>query len=91
MSKPLKILIVEDCEDDVLLLNRRLRQGGYQVHSRWVDSAAALSQALTEESWDVVLSDYSLPSFTAIDALFMLQKKGLDLPFIIVSGAIGEE
>lgn len=91
MSKPLKVLIVEDCEDDVLLLKLRLRQGGYQVYSRWVDSAAALSQALGEESWDVVLSDYSLPSFTAIDALFMLQKKGLDLPFIIISGAIGEE
>ncbi|MEZ4485035.1 MAG: histidine kinase dimerization/phospho-acceptor domain-containing protein [Syntrophotaleaceae bacterium] len=91
MSKSLKVLIVEDCEDDVLLLTLRLRQGGQQVHTRWVDSAAALSQALTDEEWDVVLSDYSLPSFTAIDALFMLQKKGLDLPFIIVSGAIGEE
>ena len=91
MGKPLKVLIVEDCEDDVLLLKLRLRQGGYQVQSRWVDSSSALSQALTEERWDVVLSDYSLPSFTAIDALFMLQKKGLDLPFIIVSGAIGEE
>jgi len=91
MSKPLKVLIVEDCEDDVLLLKLRLRQGGYQIHTRWVDSAATLNQALTAETWDVVLSDYSLPSFTAIDALFMLQKKGLDLPFIIVSGAIGEE
>ena len=91
MSRSLNILIVEDCEDDVLLLKRFLRQGGYQVHCGWVDTAAALNEALSEERWDVVLSDYSLPSFTAIDALFMLQKKGLDLPFIIVSGAIGEE
>ncbi len=91
MSRPLNVLIIEDCEDDVLLLKLCLRQGGYQVHCGWVDTAAALNQALSEESWDVVISDYSLPSFTVIDALFMLQKKGLDLPFIIVSGAIGEE
>jgi|LGVF01.1.fsa_nt_gb signal transduction histidine kinase/DNA-binding response OmpR family regulator len=91
MSRPLNVLIVEDCEDDVLLLKRHLHQGGYLLHCCWVDTAPALSQALSEESWDVVISDYSLPSFTAIDALFMLQKKSLDLPFIIVSGAIGEE
>lgn len=91
MSRHLNILIVEDCEDDVLLLKRHLRQGGYLIHCGWVDTAAALNQALNEESWDVVISDYSLPSFTAIDALFMLQKKTLDIPFIIVSGAIGEE
>jgi signal transduction histidine kinase/DNA-binding response OmpR family regulator len=91
MSRSLNVLIVEDCEDDVLLLKRHLRQGGYQLHCSWVDTAPALNQALSEETWDVVISDYSLPSFTAIDALFMLQKKALDLPFIIVSGAIGEE
>ncbi|APG28625.1 hypothetical protein A7E78_12685 [Syntrophotalea acetylenivorans] len=91
VSRHLNVLIVEDSEDDVLLLKRHLRQGGYLIHCGWVDTAAALNQALSEESWDVVISDYSLPSFTAIDALFMLQKKGLDIPFIIVSGAIGEE
>ncbi len=91
MSRHLNVLIVEDCEDDVLLLKRYLHQGGYLAHCGWVDTAEALTKALSEESWDVVISDYSLPSFTAIDALFMLQKKGLDIPFIIVSGAIGEE
>jgi signal transduction histidine kinase/FixJ family two-component response regulator len=91
MSRSLNVLIVEDCEDDVLLLKRHLLQGGYLLHCCWVDTAQALNRALSEETWDVVLSDYSLPSFTAIDALFMLQKKALDLPFIIVSGAIGEE
>ncbi len=91
MSRLLNVLIVEDCEDDVLLLKRHLCRGGYRLHCRWVDTAPALNQALSEESWDVVISDYSLPSFTAIDVLFMLQKKALDFPFIIVSGAIGEE
>lgn len=91
MGRNLNVLIVEDCEDDVLLLKRHLGQNGYLVHCCWVDTAADLDQALSAKSWDVVISDYSLPSFTAIDALFILQKKSLDLPFIIVSGAIGAE
>ncbi len=91
MSGLLRVLIVEDNEEAVLLLQGCLRQGGYQVHCRWVHTAEALKQALDEETWDVVISDYSLPAFTAIDALYILQKKGLDLPFIIISGAIGEE
>ena len=91
MNTPLRILIVEDSDDDLLLLLRTLRQGGYEPAHRCVQSAAALSAALAEESWDLVLSDYRLPQFNGADALKLVQNSGLDLPFIIVSGVIGEE
>ena len=91
MNTPLRILIVEDSADDLLLLLRTLRQGGYEPAHRCVQSAAALSAALAEETWDLVLSDYRLPQFNGADALKLVQEAGLDLPFIIVSGVIGEE
>ncbi|MBK8899734.1 MAG: response regulator [Anaerolineaceae bacterium] len=90
MSKTLRVLIVEDSEDDALLLLRELRRGGYEpVHVR-VEDAVAMQAALEEREWDVVLSDYSMPRFSAPAALALLQQSGIDLPFIIVSGTIGE-
>ncbi|MEW6657098.1 MAG: response regulator [Thermodesulfobacteriota bacterium] len=91
MSRPIKILLVEDSEDDARLLARQLRQGGYQPDFLRVETAAAMEAALANGMWDLVISDYSLPHFSGLAALKLLQEKGPDLPFIIVSGKIGEE
>ncbi len=91
MTPPLRVLIVEDSEDDMLLMLRELRRGGYAVDFLRVETAAAMQSALNEQSWDIVIADYSLPSFSAPKALQLLQSLKLDLPFIIVSGKIGEE
>ena len=91
MNTPLRVLMVEDNDDDRLLLLRTLKQGGYEPISRCVQTATALSAALAEEPWDFVLSDYRLPQFNGMEALACVQKTGLDLPFIVVSGVIGEE
>ena len=87
----LRVLLIEDSEADALLLLLELEQGGYSVVHRRVETVAELESTLMAESWDVILADYTLPSFTAIDALAIMQQNQLDLPFIIVSGCIGEE
>ena len=91
MSKPLKVLIVEDSEDDALLVIRELRHGGYEPDFEIVETAEAMRSALGNRTWDLVISDYSLPAFNAFAALNLVIESGLDLPFIIVSGTIGEE
>lgn len=91
MSNPLSILIVEDCEDDVLLLVRELRKGGYKPVFKQVDTSDGMKSALESREWDVVIADYTMPSFSAPEALQLLKTTGLDIPFIIVSGAVGEE
>ena len=91
MSIPIRILMVEDSEDDAAMLLLELETGGYDPTFERVDTAAAMQAALAERTWDIVISDYSMPRFSALDALRLLQKSGLDLPFIIVSGAIGED
>ncbi|HUL51274.1 MAG TPA: SpoIIE family protein phosphatase [Candidatus Nitrosotalea sp.] len=90
-KKPIRVLIVEDSEFDARVLVNNLRQAGYDVTFRRVDSAATLRDALTEGVWEVILSDYNLPGFSAPEALAILQQSGLDLPFIIISGGIGED
>ena len=91
MSTPLRVLIVEDSEDDAVLLIRELQRGGYDPVSERVDTPETMKTALDGQIWDIVLSDYSMPRFSMSEALTMVKEKGLDLPFIIVSGAIGEE
>ncbi len=91
MVEPLRVLIVEDSEDDTRLLARELERAGYDVSSKRVETAEEMKAALEKESWDFVISDYSLPAFNAPAALRMLQTSGLDLPFIIVSGTVGED
>jgi signal transduction histidine kinase/FixJ family two-component response regulator len=91
MSHLLRLLLIEDSEDDELLLLRVLRRAGYEVQSERVETATAMSTALAQSTWDIVISDYSLPTFNAPAALELLQSSGLDLPFVIVSGTIGEE
>lgn len=91
MSAPLRVLVVEDSEDDAFLIVRTLQRAGYAVTHQRVETATTMTAALTEQSWDVVIADYSLPQFSALAALTLLQQHQLDLPFIIVSGSIGEE
>jgi len=87
----LRVLLVEDCEDDALLLEHELTRGGYKPLVKRVDSPGTMNAALHDQTWDLVLSDWSLPRFSAIFAIEMLKCNALDLPFIIVSGTIGEE
>src|ERR671913_2076799 len=92
MGLPLRVLLVEDSEDDALLLVRMLRRGGYDLTWERVETAAAMEAALAGRSWDLVISDHSMPAFSSLAALELLRSKGfVDLPFIIVSGQIGED
>ncbi len=91
MTKPLRALIVEDSEDDAALLLRELRRGGYEPTHARVETAETMRAELSGHPWDIVLSDFSMPQFDAFDALALLRSTGLDLPFIIVSGTIGED
>lgn len=91
MSTPIRILIVEDSQDDAALLLLELESGGYSPTFARIDTAAAMQAALAEQPWDIIIADYSMPHFNALAALQLLQDSGLDLPFIIVSGAIGED
>ncbi len=92
MDVPLRVLLVEDSEDDALLLMRELRRGGYAPLCERVDTAPAMEAALDEREWDLVIADHSMPEFSSSAALELLRRKGfVDLPFIIVSGHIGED
>jgi hypothetical protein len=91
MSRPLRVLVVEDSRDDAQLLLRELERCGYEVESKRVETAEAMRAALERTTWDAVLSDYSLPEFSGTGALAVLQSSGLDIPFIIISGTMGEE
>ncbi|HTP66251.1 MAG TPA: ATP-binding protein [Geobacteraceae bacterium] len=90
-GKTLRILIVEDSEDDARLLVREIRRGGYAPEFERVESVEAMKTALAKNQWDIVISDYTLPRFNALSALSVLKESGLDIPFLLVSGVIGEE
>ncbi|MCX7000860.1 MAG: response regulator [Candidatus Sumerlaeota bacterium] len=91
MKKSLRLLILEDSENDALLLVREVERGGYDPQWERMDTPAQLADALTHKDWDIILCDYSMPQFNALKALEMVREKGLDIPFIIVSGTIGED
>ncbi|AFZ34609.1 response regulator receiver modulated diguanylate cyclase/phosphodiesterase [Stanieria cyanosphaera PCC 7437] len=92
MSKLLRVLIVEDSEDDTDLLVIELERGGYQIIYQRVETKEEMQAALeVQEQWDIILADYFLPRFSANEALDLLKENNLDLPFIIVSGKIGED
>jgi signal transduction histidine kinase len=91
LSTPLRVLLVEDSESDAALIVRQLGMAGYAVSQERVETAGQMRTALEGPEWDIVIADYHLPTFDAPAALGILQQTGLDLPFIIVSGHIGEE
>ena len=88
---PLAVLIVEDSERDAQLIVYLLKKAGYGVVSERVETADQMRSALEKRTWDIVISDYSLPQFDGHTALELLKEKQQDIPFIVVSGAIGEE
>jgi PAS domain S-box-containing protein len=91
MGIPIRVLIVEDSEDDALLTLRELKNGGYDSSYRVVSDPDSLSAALDEQEWDIILSDFQLPSFDGWAALEIVQAKGIDVPFIVISGVLMEE
>src|SRR3569832_1357407 len=90
-QKLLRALIIEDSEDDALLLQRQLRSGGYELIARQVDTAEAMKAALEEETWDIIFADYTMPRFDGLAALHLQRANNADIPFIFVSGTIGED
>src|ERR1051326_3164255 len=91
MKTSLRALIVEDSEFDAQMMVSLLRKGGYEVTAERVETKSALRAALQNKNWDIILADYNLPDFNALAALQILRETALDLPFIIVSGGIGED
>lgn len=91
MKKSLRVLLIEDSEDDARLIIRHLQRGGYDVVHERADTLEAMNDALDRRAWDVVIADYNLPRFSGLEALENLREKGKDLPAIIVSGTIGED
>src|SRR5579859_698050 len=91
MTRPLQVLLVEDSDDDALLVSRELRRGGFDATVERVETRDAMVAALVRGAWDIVISDYSLPSFDAPSALAVVRESGIDVPVVIVSGTIGEE
>jgi PAS domain S-box-containing protein len=91
MKTPLRCLLVEDSENDALLLIEALQQGGYEPVFERVQTEDAMRAALRDREWDVVFSDYVMPAFDAPSAMQVFQESGQEVPFIIVSGTIGED
>src|SRR5690349_19400990 len=87
----LRVLVAEDSPDDYELVTRELKTAGFSLVSTRVDSGPAMARELESRTWDVVLSDWHMPGFGAAEAADVLRGKGIDVPFIIVSGTIGED
>ena len=91
MGVPLRLLLVEDSEDDALLLVRELARADFEPQAERVETAAAMQAALDRQQWDIVVGDYSMPHFGGAAALELLRQRAVDVPFVLVSGTIGEE
>ena len=91
MKTPLRVLLIEDSENDAILLLRELRRVDYDPFSLRVDNAEALRNSIENEEWDIVISDFVMPRFSGLEALKIIREKGLDIPFIIISGKISDE
>ena len=90
MAKPLRALFVEDSEDDLLLVVRELRLGGFDVTWERIDTREAMAAALARGGWDLIISDFRMPQFSATEAVALYRELGLETPFILVSGTVGE-
>jgi len=90
-GKPLRVMLVGDSEDDAQLLMHELKRGGYDPTYERVETLEAMAQALERQASEIVLADYPMPAFSGLAALELFKERGLDLPFIIVSGSMGEE
>jgi two-component system, cell cycle sensor histidine kinase and response regulator CckA len=90
-ASTLRVLFVEDSDDDVLLIVRQLERSGYRVETHQVQTPDGFDAAIDNAQWDVVISDHSMPHFSSVDALAAIKARGIDCPFIIVSGTIGED
>ena len=90
-NAPLRALIIEDSEMDALLLEEQLKAGGYPLESRRVDNAEDLTDALEKQTWDIIFSDHNMPRFSSTEALEIVRSSAIDIPFLIVSGTIGED
>ena len=91
MLAQLRVLIVEDSVNDTFFIVRELQRGGFNVEFERVDTAAGMQAALEGQNWDLIISDYAMPQFGGPAALALFRRTGLDIPFIVVSGAMGEE
>ncbi len=91
MSVTLRVLLVEDLEDDALLIIRHLSKHGYEPDYVRVQARERLVEELNAREWDIILCDYKMPRFSAPEALQAVQELGLDVPFIVVSGTVGED
>ena len=89
--KPLRVLIAEDSQNDADLIIRELKRGGFDPKWKRIETASDMEDSLDSETWDLIISDFKMPNFNGLDALHLLQKKNLDIPFIISSGTIGED
>src|SRR5579864_9007867 len=91
MPNPLRVLIVEDSVDDTFFIVRELQRGGYSVDFERVETPAAMQTALQQGGWDLIISDFSMPLFGGAAALNLYLQSGFDIPFILVSGTMGED
>ena len=91
VARSLRILLIENSQSDADAILSEIRQGGYKITAERVETRSAMQKALSRHPWDVILSEYTLPRFKAIDALALLRKSVLEIPLIIVSASIGEE
>lgn len=91
MNRKLSILIIEDSEDDVALIMREIKKGEYDPVWKRVETEEEFLKALDSNNWDIIIADYNLPHYDGLQALELVKDKGIDIPFIIVSGAISED
>jgi PAS domain S-box-containing protein len=88
---PIRVLIIEDTDDDKELVLRQLKKGGYKPEYDCIETREELVYALDKQTWDIILCDYSMPKFDGLAALQMVAEKGVDIPFILISGTVGED
>jgi response regulator RpfG family c-di-GMP phosphodiesterase len=90
-DQSLRVLMIDDSEDDVLLVIRKLKTAGYNPVYEWMDNSASMKKALREKQWDIILCDYQMPNFNVPSALALLNESGANIPLIVVSGISGED